>query len=498
MIHRICSEIIPARYVLALMGSIGVCLALMMRQCLSITITEMVLRKPISPSDPINVESCFVQINGSAFQPKPYSTTDPKFDWDEKTQSVILSSFYYGYTLTHIPGGILSQKFGGKHTLGLGFFSTAILTLLTPFIANRGPFPMTILRFLEGVGEGTTFPALCTLLAQWSPPNERSFMTTLVFAGVQLGSVLATFCSGLIMALTESWAKVFYIFGALAMLWFMFWNLLCFNDPKSHPFIKAEERKYLIESIGAGERRKDLATPWVAILTSLPVWALIIGEIGHDYGFYLISTDLPKYMSEVIGLSVSENGVLSALPFLTMWMVSMGSSVSADFLIARKIMTRTAVRKIFGSIGAIMPGVGALAASYIGCSKVGVSTLFTIGMALMGFCYASLRVNSIDLSPNFSATLMALANGLGCLSGMIAPLSVGFLIKNKSISEWRVVFWIMFLALFVSNIFFVMFGSGEVQDWNESTAKDIKLENTSEAKEKTNSNKEQQRHKSES
>uniref|UniRef100_A0A8D8LG62 Sialin n=1 Tax=Cacopsylla melanoneura TaxID=428564 RepID=A0A8D8LG62_9HEMI len=467
------SGLLPARYVLGVMGCIGVTLALMLRSCLAIAITEMVQNTKPSENNEVSAESCVatnIVPGNNTFVGKTFTTLDAKFDWDERTQGVILSSFYYGYVLTHIPGGILSQKFGGKHTLGLGFLCTALLTLLTPIMAHYGSLAMIVLRFLEGVGEGTTFPALCTLLAQWSPPNERSFMTAMVFAGVQLGSVLATFCSGLIMSLTASWAQVFYIFGGLGVVWFVFWCALCYNDPKSHPFISEKERKYLLDSIGAAERRKDLETPWSAILCSLPVWALIIAEVGHDYGLYLISNDLPKYMSEVIGLTVSQNGILSALPFLIMWIVSMSSSALADYFITRGILSRTTTRKLFGTLGAVLPGVGALAASYVGCLTTLVAIFFTIGMAFMGFCYASIRVNPIDLSPNFSGTIMALSNGLGCLSGMVAPLSVGFLTENKTLSEWRVVFWIMFAALFISNIFFVMFGSGEVQDWNESTS----------------------------
>jgi len=130
-----------------------------------------------------------------------------RFDWDEKTQGEILSSFYYGYILTHLPGGILSQKFGGKHTMGLGILSTAIFTLMTPYVAYKGSRPLTILRFVEGLGEvsikrlnlfttfkrkmryvffliqGTTFPALYTLLAQWAPPDEKGKLSTVVFAG---------------------------------------------------------------------------------------------------------------------------------------------------------------------------------------------------------------------------------------------------------------------------------------------------------------------------
>lgn len=76
-----------------------------------------------------------------------------RFDWDEETQGEVLSAFYYGYILTHLPGGVLSQKYGGKHTMGFGILCTAIFTLMTPFVAHIGSRPLFILRFIEGLGE---------------------------------------------------------------------------------------------------------------------------------------------------------------------------------------------------------------------------------------------------------------------------------------------------------------------------------------------------------
>lgn len=76
-------------------------------------------------------------------------------------QGVILSSFFWGYVVTHLPGGILSEKFGGKYSLGLGILSTAIFTLLTPIAVKWGDATaLIIIRILMGLGEGTTFPAL--------------------------------------------------------------------------------------------------------------------------------------------------------------------------------------------------------------------------------------------------------------------------------------------------------------------------------------------------
>lgn len=76
-----------------------------------------------------------------------------EFDWDEKTQGLILSSFYWGYVLTHLPGGLLAERFGGKQTLGLGILSTSILTCVTPFAARAGAHWLIAVRFVEGLGE---------------------------------------------------------------------------------------------------------------------------------------------------------------------------------------------------------------------------------------------------------------------------------------------------------------------------------------------------------
>lgn len=76
------------------------------------------------------------------------------FDWDEATQGIILGSFYYGYVLTHIPGGMLAERYGGKWLLGLGLLSTALCTLLTPVVVKAGgAWALIVLRVVEGLGE---------------------------------------------------------------------------------------------------------------------------------------------------------------------------------------------------------------------------------------------------------------------------------------------------------------------------------------------------------
>ena len=69
---------------------------------------------------------------------------------------IILSSFFYGYLITQIPGGVLATKYGGKFVFGLGILCTALFTIITPFAARAGVGVFIAVRVLEGIGEVST------------------------------------------------------------------------------------------------------------------------------------------------------------------------------------------------------------------------------------------------------------------------------------------------------------------------------------------------------
>lgn len=58
------------------------------------------------------------------------------FSWSMQTQSVILSSFFWGYVILQIPGGELAAKFGGKILLIISISINSIVSLLIPIGAN--------------------------------------------------------------------------------------------------------------------------------------------------------------------------------------------------------------------------------------------------------------------------------------------------------------------------------------------------------------------------
>lgn len=129
-------------------------------------------------------------------------------------------------------------------------------------------------------------------------------------------------------------------------------NLICFNNPDSHPYISDKERNYLTRELGQLKRRTDLPSPpWRRMLTNPAMLALIAAQVGHNWGLFIIVNDLPKYMNDVMRFSIKKNGLYTSLPYACMWAVAICTGFLSDYLIKRSKISVTNSRKTFTSIG---------------------------------------------------------------------------------------------------------------------------------------------------
>lgn len=176
----------PQRIVLAFMTFLGFMCEYMMRNLLSIAITQ-IAKKTISSESIISGEVCpadnesLVDDGGDGF------FTEGTYEWSESLQGVILSSFYWGYIITHVPGGMLVEKFGGKLTLLSGIVATSILTCLTPLSITMGGSTLLIInRVVMGLCQGFIYASVFGLLSTWIPLRERTTLGVFVLSGIQV------------------------------------------------------------------------------------------------------------------------------------------------------------------------------------------------------------------------------------------------------------------------------------------------------------------------
>ncbi|XP_055093437.1 vesicular glutamate transporter 3 isoform X2 [Symphalangus syndactylus] len=388
---------LPKRYIIAIMSGLGFCISFGIRCNLGVAIVEM-------------VNNSTVYVNG-----KPEIQT-AQFNWDPETVGLIHGSFFWGYIMTQIPGGFISNKFAANRVFGAAIFLTSTLNMFIPSAARVHYGCVMCVRILQGLVEGVTYPACHGMWSKWAPPLERSRLATTSFCGSYAGAVVAMPLAGVLVQYI-GWSSVFYIYGIFGIIWYMFWLLQAYECPAAHPTISNEEKTYIETSIGEG--------------------------------------------ANMVSLSV---GLLSAVPHMVMTIVVPIGGQLADYLRSRQILTTTAVRKIMNCGGFGMEATLLLVVGFSHTKGVAISFL-VLAVGFSGFAISGFNVNHLDIAPRYASILMGISNGVGTLSGMVCPLIVGAMTRHKTREEWQNVFLIAALVHYSGVIFYGVFASGEKQEW---------------------------------
>ncbi|KAG9493738.1 sialin isoform X2 [Eleutherodactylus coqui] len=454
-----------ARYNLAALALLGFFMLYALRVNLSVALVDMV-NSTSGERVNSNVSVC---PDHSVSPSVLHNSTGKKYDWDADTQGWILGSFFYGYILTQIPGGYIAGKFGGKLLLGFGILGTSVLTLLTPLAADLGAGYLIAVRALEGFGEGVTFPAMHAMWSSWAPPLERSRLLSLSYAGAQLGTVVSLPLSGLICYYMD-WIYVFYLFGALGVLWFILWFFLVSDTPQSHRTISDSEREYILSTL-KHELSKDTHVPVWDMMKSLPLWTIIVAHFSYNWTFYTLLTLLPTYMKEILRFNAQENGFLSALPYFGCWLCMITTGLVADFMREKLNFSTVVVRKIFNTLGMIGPAIFLLAAGYTGCNYTLAVVFLTLSTTLGGFSMSGYNINHLDIAPSFAGLLLGITNTFATVPGMVGPVIAKVLTHDNTVEQWQIVFYIAAAINIFGAIFFAAFASGSVQEWAIRTNK---------------------------
>ncbi|XP_036373950.1 vesicular glutamate transporter 3 [Megalops cyprinoides] len=448
---------LPKRYIIAVLSGLGFCISFGIRCNLGVAIVEM-------------VNNNTVYINGTpVMQPA-------QFNWDPETVGLIHGSFFWGYIVTQIPGGFISNKLAANRVFGAAIFLTSILNMFIPSAARVHYGCVMFVRILQGLVEGVTYPACHGMWSKWAPPLERSRLATTSFCGSYAGAVIAMPLAGILVQYV-GWSSVFYIYGVFGIIWYSFWLMLAYESPAVHPTISEEEKIYIETTIGEGVNlmgvTEKFKTPWRRFFTSMPVYAIIVANFCRSWTFYLLLISQPAYFEEVFGFPISKVGILSAVPHMVMTIVVPIGGQLADFLRSRKILSTTTVRKIMNCGGFGMEATLLLVVGFSHTRGVAISFL-VLAVGFSGFAISGFNVNHLDIAPRYASILMGISNGVGTLSGMVCPLIVGALTKHKTRLEWQNVFVIAAMVHYTGVVFYAIFASGEKQDWAdpESTSDD--------------------------
>lgn len=262
------------------------------------------------------------------------------------------------------------------------------------------------------------FPSCHTLLSKWAPLNERGQLGTYMYCGAQFGTVAILSSSGILASSALGWPSLFYIPATIGVAWSIVWFFYGSNSPNEYKAISPEEKSFIIASLGSSSadmKKQRFPTPWKAIFTSMPCYALIVVHSGHNWGFWTLLTEMPSYMKNILALDIKQvclfyflsfcvvfyiffflfqNALLSSLPYLTMLFMSFFFSFLAGFLTKRNCVPLKYSRKVFNTIGHWLPMCALIALGYVSNKdQVSIAVLLlTLAVGISAATYLGFQV----------------------------------------------------------------------------------------------------------
>ncbi|MFJ4112473.1 MFS transporter [Pseudomonas sp. NPDC089758] len=334
------------------------------------------------------------------------------------------SIFFFGYVMFEVPSSYGLKKYGAPSWICRIMVSWGIATACLVFAYNE--YTLYFLRFLIGVMEAGFGPALLFYLACWFPKKKLASMNGLWFLSIPLSGVLGAPVSGVILEYMNGflglagWHWLFVLSGLPCAVLGVIVLYKLDRDIQSAKWLTQDEKDLLQRNLD--NDRKDSKPIHASLLKVILTREVMILSVIY-FMIKLTGYGLNFWMPHLIGSAGVKNqmavGLLTALPYLV-------AAIGMVFITRRS--DASGERKHYLWKCMLVGGIGYFAACYFNDNHY-LLTSFLI-LATAGVFIA---IPIFWTIPQKAFSGLAIAGGIaaintvGQLSGMVAPLLVGYI-----------------------------------------------------------------------
>ncbi|HSP51072.1 MAG TPA: MFS transporter [Pseudolabrys sp.] len=355
-----------------------------------------------------------------------------EFGFDKITMGVIFSAFVWAYALFQVPGGWLGDRFGARTVLTIIVSYWSIMTAATA--AAIGATSFIVVRFLFGVGEAGAFPGATRAMQLWYPPQERGFVQGITHSASRLGAAIAPPIVVLITT-TLGWRSVFYICGAVGIVWSIWWYLAYRDLPEEHRLVNPTELEHIrgVDENGnvkTATVKKQVSVPWVTLLKSPNMWAIMCAYFTYVYCLWIFLSWLPSYLVEFRHFTLLKVGFLASLPLFAGVVGDTVGGLATDLLLARTGNIKLA-RRAVAIVGMLGCAVFIVPAALADDAYTAVYCL-TAAMFFLECTIGPSWAVPMDVAGEHSGTVSGMMNMAGNIGGALSPIVFGVLVQFGS------------------------------------------------------------------
>ena len=328
------------------------------------------------------------------------------------------SAFLVTYGLMYVGGGLLLDRLGTRR----GFLCIMIfwsLACASHGLAG-GVIALAASRLLLGVGEGGGFPAATRAVAEWFPVHERATAMGIINAGTAVGAVIAPPLITVVLINANwiglaPWRWVFFLTGALGLLWTIWWWRRYFTPIPSGQI-----------SSSAGERETKISL--ANLLQHRETWAIVGAKFLSDGAWYFYLFWLPKYLFDAFQLDIKTAGSIGWIPYAASGVGCLVGGGFSSWLLKRGRSVNGSRKFALGASAALMPWVMLVPQLH----SVG-QVVFIFSLAFFGQQSWSTLVMVLptDMIPKRAVgTLAGLVGFGGAMGGVVLGQLAGYLLDH--------------------------------------------------------------------
>uniref|UniRef100_A0A1I7XP14 MFS domain-containing protein n=1 Tax=Heterorhabditis bacteriophora TaxID=37862 RepID=A0A1I7XP14_HETBA len=335
--------------------------------------------------------------------------------------------------LSTFPSGLAIDRYSVRHLLLFSVLLLSTASILLPLCADfMGPVAVVCLRFLMGFGEGMMIPGINGMITGWIPLHEKSTAASLFTSGNQLAGIMGNPMSAELCASSLRWPAVFYFSGNSLVIYDFFCSFSCSN-------------------------------------------------LLRDYGKYDACLDTCLYSCLFQGCIISRSQTAMVLMSVCFFLLAQTANCSTHGL---ALFFLCAICASFGlSISGFLTSLLSIAPNYIG-------TMSSINQMI-----AQRDIFGVDVVGCLGYTHECVCLGLSCIiyfpspvtifhkkfflrfAGRVAtPQLITYFKSTGTAEEWKGILVVYSVMTFVSAVVFLIWGSGDIQPWN-NPSKELDAEN---------------------
>jgi MFS family permease len=328
-----------------------------------------------------------------------------------EAKGVLLSAFFWSYTLMQIPMGVLADRVNLRWLYAAAF---ALWSVSQGLIGLAGSLQAVIaFRVLLGIGESIYLPGGSKIVSLLFRPAERGLPCGLFDAGTRTGLVIEGVAVPW-MLVHYGWRASFTVVGFAALLWLAPWFML---TPAT------------LRSRGARETGspRPVSQRLRTLLTNRNLLGVCLGFFCFDYYWYFLVNWLPDYLVTSRGLTILRAGIYAALPYLVFGVSEPIGGWIADRLVHGG-WSETRARKTIITV-AFLTGLLLIPAARV--NSPGTAVALIIGGCLVGLATGNLLVVLQSCAPPSEIGLWTgVYNFVGNIAGIVSPIITGILIER--------------------------------------------------------------------